>query len=173
MTSGLLRILAALSPVAAYAAVIVSPLHRQEGGYTWVKNPEFCPDPDRLPARFIIPDAKARWYEVLYGVEDAKCIPRENGFWVYHFPSDGQLKNHCKLDVGCTTIPDEYCIELIDGGHEKFSDGTQMVNPKWGIKVHAFSIGTYGGQTFLTFFVGSEDDFKENSRSPFEVRNGF
>ena len=164
-----LQFLIMLAWNAVYAASVVNPMHRVGGGYGWVRDPARCPDPDRIPVRFMLPDAKPRWYEVRFGVQEAKCAPRQDGFWIYRFGLDGKFDNKCNLDVGCNTIPDEYCIELIDGGYEKFADQTGVVSPKWGIKVHGFAMGQFANGTSLAFFVGTEDDYKQCPPAPYDT----
>jgi hypothetical protein len=122
----------------------------------------------RLASRFLVPEGYVGWVKIEFGVPGAPPLPMEGGKYIVRFPPSGFLK---------TSTPeqsrggrDSYYY-YSDSGTRELADRTFGAGSLiWG-QFHSQVLSSKGKRTYEQFFVGTEQQFKEQA-SPMNQAEG-
>jgi hypothetical protein len=112
----------------------------------------------RHPYRFLIPEGYVGWARVEFEVDNAPPLPMQASQYVVKFPPSGLLRSSSSEEYG--QAHDHY-FYYSDNGTRPLPDSTsdkgRMI---WG-KINGEGSGIQGKKKYEEFFVGSEEQFKE------------
>jgi hypothetical protein len=107
-------------------------------------------------SRFLIPEGYTGWIRIEFEVQGARPLPMEAGQYVFKIPSDGVLRTSSAEQYGWAK--DHYYYYSEQGVHALPDSGPARLI--WG-KINGERSGASGKQTYEEFFVGSEQQFKD------------
>jgi len=114
----------------------------------------------RRASRFMIPDGYVGWVKVEFGVPCAPPLPMEGGKYVVRFSPSGFLKT--STPEQSSGGRDSYYY-YSDSGTHALADRTSGTGSLiWG-QFHSQAFGSSGKHTYEQFFVGTEQQFKEQA----------
>ncbi len=113
---------------------------------------------NRAASRFMIPDGYVGWVKVEFGVSGAPPLPMENGHYIVRLPGSGVLKTSTPEQPRSGKnsyyyYSDDHRRELPD----RASGARSLI---WG-QFYGQSFGSSGKHAYEQFFVGTEQQFKE------------
>ena len=115
----------------------------------------------RRPSRFLVPEGYVGWVRVEFQVPGAAPLPVDGGEYLFKFPPAGLLSTSSSEEYGWAK--DHYFY---------YSEGGTRVLPQtgpggggliWG-KLNAEKSGPLGKRKYEEFFVGTEQQFQEQTR---------
>jgi hypothetical protein len=122
-------------------------------------------EPRRRPVRYLIPDGYVGWVKINFRVQSAPALPIEDGYYLARMPEAGELGTSSDIEYGWAK--DEYYYYVDDTRHP-------LKATTWG--GGGFIWGGFNGQeqdpnqkvvqTYLQFFVGTEDQYKSHIGPP-------
>lgn len=113
----------------------------------------------RISSRFLIPEGYTGWVRVEFDVQGAPPLPVENGETIVRIPSDALLRTSSSEQYGWAN--DSYYSYSATASHRLKDSGPDSLI--WG-RINGESSGTSGKKTYEEFFVGSNQQFKEQSK---------
>ena len=117
----------------------------------------------RRPVRYLIPAGYIGWVKINFRVPDAPALPIKDGNYVAVFSQNGELKTSSDIEYG--VAKDEYYYLAVNCKRPlevTTSRGGGMI---WGGFTGQESNSTNQvTQTYLQFFVGSEEDYRKHPR---------
>lgn len=112
----------------------------------------------RPASRFLIPEGYIGWVKVEFGVSGAPPLPVEGGKCVVRFSPSGFLKTSTpEQSMGGR---DSYYYYSDSGTHALADRTSGAASLIWG-QFHSQAFGSSGKHTYEQFFVGTEQQFKE------------
>jgi hypothetical protein len=111
----------------------------------------------RRSARFLIPEGYVGWVRVEFQSGDAPPVPVENGEYIFQIPSSGLLKTSSSEQYGWAK--DRYFYNS-KNGVRRLPDSGREQSLIWG-KLNGQESTSRGSRTYEEFFVGTEQQFKE------------
>lgn len=113
----------------------------------------------RRSSRFLIPDGYTGWVRVEFNVPGAPDLPVQDGQVVLKIPPDGGLRTSSPEQYGWAN--DSYYSYSARGVHRLRDSGSDSLI--WG-KINGEAYGSSGKITYEEFFVGTKQQFKEQSK---------
>lgn len=110
----------------------------------------------RRSLRFLIPEGYTGWVRVEFEVQGAPPLPVQGGHYVLRIAADGSLKTSSLEQYGWAK--DSYYFAATAGMHPLLDEGPDR--RIWG-KINGEATGTSGKRKYEEFFVGTEQQFKE------------
>jgi hypothetical protein len=110
----------------------------------------------RRSLRFLIPEGYTGWVRVEFEVQGAPMLPVEGSQYVLRIAADGTLKTSSLEQYGWAK--DSYYFDSIAGARPIPDAGPDR--RVWG-KVNGEAAGTSGKRKYEEFFVGNEQEFKQ------------
>jgi len=114
----------------------------------------------RRSSSFLIPEGYVGWVRVEFESSGAAPVPVEDGEYIFRIPPSGLLKTSSAEQYGWAK--DHYYYES-KGGVRMLSDTGQNENLIWG-KINCEESGSQGNRAYEEFFVGTEEQFKEQMK---------
>jgi hypothetical protein len=151
-TSRFLQIAVGLCTVALFAALGVWPAF---GTHNY----------GRRSARFLIPESYVGWVRVEFQSSGAPLVPVEHGEYVFQIPPSGLLKTSSSEQYGWAK--DRYLYDS-KNGIRRLPDSGRDQSLIWG-KLNGQESTSQGSRTYEEFFVGTEQQFKEQIKGPSSV----
>jgi hypothetical protein len=111
--------------------------------------------PRRRPDRFVYPAGYVGWVRVDYSVPNAPPLPIEDGCFLIKVPSSGRVQTSTPMDNGAAA--DEHYYE-VDGKRQRLPSA----GPRNKRMIQDGEVGKEQGRADLTFFVGTEAQWKSN-----------
>jgi len=114
----------------------------------------------RPGSRFMIPDGYVGWVKLEFGVPGAPPLPMEGGKYVVRFTPSGVLKTSTAEEAGSAK---DYYYYYSDGrARELPGRASGAASLIWG-HFHSQASGSSGKHSYEEFFVGTEQQFKEQA----------
>lgn len=110
----------------------------------------------RRSLRFVIPEGYTGWVRVEFEVQGAPSLPVQDGQYVLRIAADGSLKTSSLEQYGWAK--DSYYSAATSEMHPLPDEGPDR--RIWG-KINGEATGTSGKRKYEEFFVGTEQQFKE------------
>lgn len=117
--------------------------------------------PTGRSSRFLISDGYVGWVRVEFGVSEAPSLPVVDGDYVLQVPASGLLKTSSPEQYGWAK--DRYYYFSKDGARmlpDARQSGGSLI---WG-KINGEESGVHHKKTYEEFFVGTEKQFREQSK---------
>ena len=113
----------------------------------------------RHPSRFLIPEGYVGWVRVEFDVSGAPPLPLEGGEYLFKFSPSGLLRTSSPEEFGWAK--DRY-FYYSDTGTRPLPDLGSAASARmiWG-NINGEGSGIQGKKKYEEFFVGSEEQFKE------------
>ncbi len=108
----------------------------------------------------MIPEGYVGWVKVEFGVPGAPPLPREAGQYVVHVPPSGVVKTSTQEESGQTT--DSFYYYSNAGSRALPDRDSGAASLIWG-RLHSEALGISGKHVYREFFVGTEQQFKEQA----------
>ena len=122
-------------------------------------------EPTRVPVRYLVPTGYVGWIKIEFDVSNAPPLPVEDYYLVCQIPPSGKLQTSSDIQFG--VAKDEYYYYAVDSRQAlkaTRSDGGGMI---WGgFNGKELDANKQVVQTYLEFFVGSEDEYKKHIGPP-------
>jgi len=115
----------------------------------------------RHSSRFLIPEGYVGWVRVEFQIKDAPLLPVEGGECLFKFPPSGLLRTSSSEEYGWAK--DHYFYYSEKGARilpDTPPGGGGLI---WG-KINAEESGPLGKKKYEEFFVGTEQQFGEQTR---------
>ncbi len=112
----------------------------------------------RHSSRFLIPDGYVGWVRVEFQVSGAPPLPAEGGEYLFKFPPSGLLRTSSSEEYGWAK---DHYFYYSEKGTAVLSD-TGPENLIWG-KINGEATGSQGKRKYEEFFVGTEQQFREQT----------
>ncbi len=113
----------------------------------------------RGSARFVLPAGYVGWVRVEFGVSGAPPVPVEDGQYVFRIPRSGLLKTSSPEQYGWGK--DRYYYDT-GRGYSSLPTGQRQDCLIWGL-INGEEGGTSGKQPYQEFFVGTRQQFSEQT----------
>jgi hypothetical protein len=114
----------------------------------------------RHSSGFFIPDGYVGWVQVEFQVPDASVLPVIDGESVYKFPRSGLLTTSSSEEYGWAK--DHYFYYSEEGTRMLPETGRGGGGLIWG-KINGEGAGALGKRKYEEFFVGTEEQFREQA----------
>jgi hypothetical protein len=118
------------------------------------------PKSTRRASRFLIPEGYTGWVRVEFEVQGAPPLPEEAGQNVLRIPPNGLLRTSSPEQYGWAR--DAYYFYSSAGLRQLPDSGSQSLI--WG-KINGEASGSSGRQKYEEFFVGTNQQFKNQAKS--------
>ncbi len=119
----------------------------------------------RRSSRFLMPEGYVGWVRVEFQSSGAPPVPVENGEYVFQIPPSGLLKTSSPEQYGWAK--DRYFYDSKNGAR-RLPDGGREQNLIWG-KINGQESTSRSSRMYEEFFVGTEQQFKEQIKGPSSV----
>lgn len=128
-------------------------------------------EPRRQPVRYLIPDGYVGWIKINFREQNAAALPIEDGYSVARIPESGELKTSSDIEYGWAK--DEYYYYSNDTAHLLKATGRGGGGLIWGgFNGKEENSNHEVLQTYLQFFVGTEDQYKSHIGPPGIKKHG-
>lgn len=117
-------------------------------------------------SRFLIPDGYVGWVRVEFGVSNAPPLPLVAGDYVFRIPVSGLLMTSTPEQYGWAK--DRYYYSSKDGVRILPAARQSGGNFIWG-KINGEEFAVQNKKTYEEFFVGTEQQFREQSKGSVNV----
>jgi hypothetical protein len=115
----------------------------------------------RHASRFLIPEGYVGWVRVEFLIKDAPALPIEGGECVFKFPASGLLRTGSSEEYGWAK--DHYFYYSEKGTRMLLDTAPGGGGLIWG-KINGEESGSQGKRKYEEFFVGTEQQFGEQTR---------
>jgi len=115
----------------------------------------------RHSSRFLIPEGYVGWVRVEFQIKDAPLLPVEGGECLFKFPPSGLLRTSSSEEYGWAK--DHYFYYSEKGTRILRDTGPSSERLIWG-KINGEESGSQGKRKYEEFFVGTEQQFREQPR---------
>jgi hypothetical protein len=119
----------------------------------------------RRSSRFLMPDGYVGWVRVEFQSSGAPPAPVENGEYVFQIPPSGLLKTSSSEQYGWAK--DRYFYDSKNSAR-RLPDSGREHSLIWG-KINGQESTSQGSKTYEEFFVGTEQQFREQIKGPSSI----
>ena len=123
----------------------------------------------RHSSRFLIPEGYVGWVRVEFQIKDAPPLPVEGGEYLFKLPPSGLLRTSSSEEYGWAE--DHYFYYSEKGTRILRDTGPSSERLIWG-KINGEESGSQGKRKYEEFFVGTEQQFGEQTRGDQNVGPG-
>lgn len=118
-------------------------------------------EPRRQPVKYLVPQGYVGWVKIDFGSQNEAALPIEKDYHLARIPQKGHLKTSSDIEYGWAK--DEYYYYSNDTRHPLRVTGWGGGGMIWG----GFNGKQVDGnnkvvETYLQFFVGTEDEYKKH-----------
>jgi len=118
-------------------------------------------------SRFLIPDGYTGWIRIEFEVQGAPPLPMDAGQYVLRIPSDGILRTSSAEQYGFAK--DHYYYYSTQGARPLPDSGPAVLI--WG-KINGEESGASGTRKYEEFFVGTEQQFRDQVKEKNKNKSG-
>ncbi len=115
------------------------------------------------PSRFLVPEGYVGWVRIEFDVSGTPEIPVEDGAYIFKVPPTGVLKTSSKIQYGGRW--DRYYYYSEGGRKRELPDADQGGKSLIWDKISGAVSGSSGEKTYEEFFVGTEQQFREQVKA--------
>jgi hypothetical protein len=120
----------------------------------------------RPSSRLLIPDGYTGWVRIGFEVKSTSSLPMEGNEYIVKIPVEGKLQTSSPEQYGWAR--DKYYYYSAEGVHPLDDSGpAQLI---WG-KINGEESGATGERKYEEFFVGTEQQFKDQGNEEHKARD--
>lgn len=118
----------------------------------------------RRPVKYLIPEGYVGWVKISFQVANAAELPIEGNQYLVRIPETGVLKTSSQIEYGWAK--DQYCYYTAQSTRDLRVTGWGGGGMIWGNFNGKEFNDNQQVQTYLQFFVGTEEQYKKNPTPP-------